>query len=63
MKSQELWFPLPSVAVQESVVSPNGKVVPDAGLHKVAGDDEQVSVATGVGKVTGAPAGPVHSTS
>ena len=59
VKVQALVFPLPSVAVTVTVVTPIGKVEPEAGFE-MSEATEQLSEAEGV-KLTKAPAGPVAS--
>ena len=59
VKVQALVFPLPSVAVTVTVVTPNGKVEPEAGFARSEAS-VQLSEAEGV-KLTKAPAEPVAS--
>jgi hypothetical protein len=59
LKVQVLVLPLSSVLEQVSRVDPIGKVEPEAGVHKGV-TVEQLSCAVAE-KITGAPAGAVHS--
>src|SRR6185295_7158128 len=61
MNEAVLWLPCASVAVQLTVVGPNGKVEPLAGVQRVATLPSNTSVADAV-KVNGAPFAPVAST-
>ena len=61
MKELVLLLPLPSLAVQTTVVVPTANVLPLAGVHITVGDAEQLSVAVAV-KLTTAPAGLVRVT-
>jgi hypothetical protein len=47
LKVHCLVLPLPSVAVQVTVVIPTGKQNPDGGLHITVGGGAQLSLATG----------------
>jgi hypothetical protein len=58
---QSLLLLLASVAEQVSTVVPTGNVLPDGGAQPVVGVVVQMSDAVGSGKLTAAPAGPVHS--
>ena len=54
-----LMLPLASVALQDTVVTPCGKVEPDGGVQLLLGFGSQASLAVGL-KVTTAPAGLVQ---
>src|SRR5262249_1807274 len=52
-------LPLPSAAVQVTVVVPTANVLPDAGEQITGTEAPVLSVAAGAGQVTTAPLGPV----
>jgi hypothetical protein len=62
MKEQRDSFPALSLAVQVTVVGPEGKTWPEGGLQATTGCGSQRSVAVTV-KFTIVPPGPAHSTS
>src|SRR2546421_6775992 len=61
VKAFVLVLPEASVATMVTIVTPSGKMLPDAGFAAMAGAGSKSSVALGLAKVTIAPAGDVAS--